>query len=194
VPGAVPPGPLEVELMAARDPLVRGEPFRTSFRDTWVTTAPPEEQDVRFTFIAPDGEVHRVTAAFDGDFRWSVDFTPDALDRWRWFYEHQLDGGFRSADGIFDVVPGDAAALARQLRALAARVRAEHPEPDKAGVILYGPEFWRLERAALAGQTPESWHGPEGRALFDLISDVRKSLAMREVKDEPRLRPGKKSF
>jgi hypothetical protein len=194
VPGGVPPGSIEVEVMAAHDPVVRGEPFRTSFRDTWVTTAPPETQDVVYTFIAPGGEVHRVPAAFEGDYTWSVDFRPDALGRWRWSYEHRLDDGFRSADGVFDVIPGDVAAVERQLHALAARVRTQYPEPDRASVAIYGPEFWQLERAALANQTPESWNGPEGRALFDLISEVRETMSLKEVKDEPRLRPGKMQY
>jgi hypothetical protein len=182
---------LSVRLSATRSAVARGQAFEGAFRDTWVTSAPPEEQQVTFTFVAPSGDVHRTQAQYQGDYTWKVSFPPDELGRWRYWYEHELDEGFRGAEGVFDCVPGDRAAIAQQLRDLAQRIRDRHYEDPELAVHRFGPEFWALERAALASLTPEEWAGAPGRELDALIVDVRNLMDVKEVPATQRLRPAK---
>jgi hypothetical protein len=173
-------GPLAVRVRAARNAVPRGAPFEATVRDTWVRSAPPEEQEVTWTFVSPTGEVHRTPAAYEGDSRWSVRFEPDELGRWRGFFEHRLATPYRSSDAVFDVVPGDCANVARQLRELPERIRTRYPDiaeqgHGKAPLFYFGPEFWHLERAAaLCGTSGE----PAARAaeLAEAIREVRRTL------------------
>lgn len=192
-PTAIDGSALAVRLVAARNPVVRGEAFHGSFRDTWVTTAPPEEQRVTWTFVAPGGQVQRVPATYAGDFTWEVRFEPGELGRWRCFFEHELDRPYHSPVEVFDVVPGGPEAVERQLRDLAARIRARYRDGDdrKQSVRRFGTEFWQLERAALANQTPASFRSPRWRATFERISEVRRSMSPDPVPDTPKLRAGK---
>jgi hypothetical protein len=182
---------LSVRLAATPDSVARGQAFEGAFRDTWTTSAAPEEQEVTFSFVAPSGDVHRTLAEYQGDFTWKVSFPPDELGRWRYWYEHQLDEGFRGADGVFDVVPGDRDAIVQQLRALAQAIRDRNYEDPTLAVHKFGPEFWALERAALASMTPEEWAGAPGRDMDALIVGVRNLMDQSEVPAKLRLRPAK---
>jgi hypothetical protein len=182
---------LSVRLSATHNAVARGQAFEGSFRDTWVTSAAPEEQEVQFTFVAPSGDVHRTLAQYQGDFTWKVSFPPDELGRWRYWYEHQLDEGFRGADGVFDVLPGDRAAIAQQLRDLAQAIRDRNYQDPRIAVHKFGPEFWALERAALASMTPEEWAGGPGQEMDKLIVSVRNLMDVKEVPAQQRMRPAK---
>lgn len=169
-------GTLAVRVRAARAPIARGDAFEASFRNTWVRTAKPEDQRVEWTFIAPSGDVYRQTARYAGDVTWSVHFEPPELGRWRGWYDHDLSEPYRSADAVFDVVPGDCANVARQLRELPARIEARYaPEKRKAAIVYFGSEFWQLERAASRCDAPDS-PGPGTRELREPIAAVRRAL------------------
>ncbi len=194
-------GPVRVRLVAARDPLPLGQPFRGEFRDTWLTSAPPEEQIVPWTFISPRGEHHVLEAHYVGDYRWEVEFQPTELGRWRYFYETSFTGPpgrehppHRSGDGFFDVVAGDRETVHNGLRSLLARVREAALPSRKEAVAEFGVPFWRLERAALQLETPESFRSEEGGTTFDLLTEVRKALTGRKVPDRPRPRPLNRDF
>lgn len=184
-----------VRVVAARDPVLLGQPFRSAIRDSWIRTAPPEEQRVPWTFVSPRGEVRVVESRYAGDYRWEVEFEPGELGRWRYFYETDFERPQRSADGFFDVVAGDRAHVQQELRALLARIRAASPASREEAVATFGVPFWRLERAAMRLETPESFRAAPGRETFALISEVRAALSLREqVPDEPRIRPMKRAF
>jgi hypothetical protein len=141
--------------------------------------------------VAPSGDVHRTRAEFQGDYTWKVSFQPEELGHWRYWYEHHLDEGFRGADGVFDVLPGDRDAISQQLRDLAQAIRERNYEDPRLAVHKFGPEFWALERAALASMTPEEWAGAPGRDMDALIVDVRNLMDQNEVPAKQRLRPAK---
>ncbi len=184
-----------VRVVAARDPVLLGQSFRSAFRDTWVRTAPPEEQRVPWTFVSPRGEVRVVESHYAGDYRWEVEFAPTELGRWRYFYETEFERPQRSADGFFDVVAGDRAHVQQELRALLARIHDGSPGSREEAVEAFGVPFWRLERAAMRLETPESFRAAPGRETFALISEVRAALSLRErVPDEPHIRPMKRDF
>ena len=184
----------EVRILAVRDPLELGAVFQTSLHDTWVRTAPPVEQQVGFEFRAPRGELIEVLGEYRGDYTWDVTFTPDEVGRWHYrFRESFLKRPYESEDGVFDVVVLERENARRQLRALAERLRAEEPASDKAP-SRWAASFWRLERAALQLETPESYASPSGRALFDLLTEVRTLLSHRRVPDAPRATPLKREW
>jgi len=193
-------GPVRIRLVAARDPVPLGQTFRTEFRNTWVRTAPPEEQRVPWTFVSPRGRQHVVEARYAGDYRWEVEFQPTELGRWLYFYETSFidEPGFanpyRSAEGFFDVVAGDRETVRSGLRSLLARVRDAAPPSMMEAVAEFGVPFWRLERAALQLETPESFRAEEGRETFDLLTEVRQVIGGRRVRDRLRARPMKRAF
>lgn len=183
---------LALRVLAARSPLVRGDVFRAGLRDTWVKSAPPEEQRVVWTFLAPGGARHPVEARYRGDFRWEVEFEPRELGRWGFYVEHRLDKPYRSPLGVFDLLPGDREDVVRQLRDLLERIRAADPDPRTEGVADFGQELWRLERAAMQNETPESFHSESGRALYDLLSEVRQALSEKKVPDVQKPKAGRR--
>jgi hypothetical protein len=182
----------ELRLVAAHDPLPYGETFRSGFRDTWVTSGPPEGQQVVWTFVSPTGIVSRADGDYLGSYTWQVEFQPAELGRWRYWFEHRLHRGFRSSEGRFDVVAGDRAHVERALRDLLARIRTEHPrvarEDRRRLVEEYGPTFWRLERAAMAQETPETFRARSGDPLLALITEIREAMTGSPVPEhiEPR--------
>jgi hypothetical protein len=185
---------LEVRVLAARDPLVLGQAFESGLRDTWMLTAPPEEQRVPFVFTSPQGERHEVLARYEGDFAWSVSFLPTELGRWRYAWKQDfLKHTFRSPKGVFDVVTGDRQNLERQLRALLERARAEGLPRDREYTEL-APAFWKLERAIFQLETPESLASEEGRVLRELVVEIREALSGREVPAEVRATPYEREY
>jgi len=176
----------ELRLLAARNPVVLGESFRSQIRDTWIATAPPEEQRVEWVFRSPSGESHRREARYAGDYRFEIAFEPDELGRWRYRYECDFDEPYRSPIGEFDVVAGDRENVSGQLRRLLERIRAANPNSEQEAVARFGRDFWRLERAALQRETPESFRSESGRELFALLTEVREALAQREVPEHPK--------
>jgi hypothetical protein len=199
-PAPVSGAPVRVRLVAAHDPLALGQPFQSGFRDTWVTTGAPETQHVYWTFVSPRGEQHRVQARYAGDYRWEVEFQPTELGRWLYFYETTFTGepGFvephRGAEGFFDVVAGDRETVHAGLRSLLAGIREAGPASNGEILWEFGVPFWRLERAALRLETPESFRSKEGRETFALLTEVRQALAGRRVPDRPRIKPLKRDY
>ena len=193
--------PIRVRLVAARDPLPLGQPFRGEFRDTWLTSAPPEEQRVPWTFVSPRGEHHVLEASYAGDYRWEMEFQPTELGRWLYFYETSFTGPpghehppHRSADGFFDVVARDREIVHGALRSLLARVREAAPASKREAVAEFGVPFWRLERAALQLETPESFRSEEGRETFGLLTEIRSALTGRKERDRLEPRPLDRDF
>ncbi len=193
-PVAVSGAPVRVRLVAARDPLPLGQVFRSELRNTWLTTGPAEEQHVPWTFVSPRGEHHVVDARYAGDYRWEVEFQPTELGRWLYFYETDFVHPYRSAEGFFDVVAGDRETARGGLRVLLAQIRETGPLPKSEAVAKFGVPFWRLERAALRLETPESFRSEEGRETFALLTEVREALTGRRVGDRSRMKPMKRNF
>jgi len=186
--------PVRVRLVAAYDPVPLGQPFRTELRDTWVTTAPVEAQRVPWTFVSPRGEHHLVEARYAGNYRWEVEFQPTELGRWLYFYEANFEHPYRSAEGFFDVVAGDRETVRRELRSLRARIQQAAPASKPEAIAEFGVPFWRLERAALRLETPESFRSEEGRETFALLTEVRQAMVKHRVHDRRRMEPIKRDF
>ena len=188
-------GWLQVRVRAARHPVVLGGAFGTQLRDTWVRTAPPEEQEVAWRFTSPQGEEHEVLARYEGDYTWRVAFEPRELGRWRYRWKQRFLGHpYRSAEGVFDVVPGDLDDVEAQLRALLERAREEGAPPEGVEFTALSPVFWKLERALYQLATPEEMASPRGRALYDLLTQVRAALSGRPVPDEAPLEAMDREF
>ena len=188
----------ELRLLAATQPVQLGDDFETSLRDTWVRTGPPEQQVVTFELVAPRGERFLVPAEFRGDYTWALSFQPDELGRWRYrFRQDFLKKPYESSEGFFDVVLLERERALEQLAALADRLRVDNARSGASRDRELSPlatVFWRLERAALALETPESFASPQGRELFDRITEVRELLSGREVPDESSFSPLEREF
>ncbi len=185
----------QVRVIAGRDPLELGGAFESSLRDTWVRTAPPEEQEVRFRFESPRGRRFEVPGTYQGDYTWSVSFVPDEVGRWRYGFEEDfLKKHYTSAEAFFDVVVLDRENAREQLRALADRLRAEPEAVGEVPIPELAPSFWRLERAALRLETPESLASESGRELMERLTEVRELLGGREVPERLKLSPMKRDF
>ncbi len=184
----------EVRVLAARDPLELGQPFETVVRDTWVRTAPPDTQEVPFLFTAPSGERFEVPAIYRGEYTWAVSFTPEEIGRWRYrFRQSFLKRPYHSEEGVFDVVLLDRENALRQLRAYAERLGEDgHVQDDQPSPVTEG--FWRLERAALRLETPESFASPSGRELFAALSEIREILSGRRVPPKMKTSPMKRDW
>ena len=186
---------LEVRALAAHDPLALGDAFETALRDTWVRTAPPEEQDVVFTFVSPDGEESEVRATYEGDYTWRVSFTPDALGRWRYRFRSQFEKFEKDSPyGVFDVLPGDILHVEAAMRTLLARIHTEYPELDDTQVQPLAPRFWQLERALYQVATPAEIQSPKGREIYGVMTQIRAALSGRRVPEHAKPSPMRREF
>ena len=68
------------------------------------------------------------------------------------------------------------------------------PTSKREAVVRFGTPFWRLERAALRLETPESFRSQEGRETFALLTEVRQALIGRAVRDRRQMKPIKREF
>ncbi len=156
---------LDLRISAARDRIFLGEMFSAEMRETWVATAPPEEQSVLWTFIAPSGSEHAVEAAYEGDFRWRVSFVPDEIGPWRYHWMHRfVPDGLKSPVGRFDVVAGSLEAVTDRLSMLATAVDSAARGDDPAVIEELRERFYR-GRASQSLEAPSPLHCRRGRSL-----------------------------
>ncbi len=185
----------QLRVMASTDPIVLGDAFETTLRDTWILTAPPEEQYVRWAFQSPSGRQNRIRAEYRGEYTWSVRFTPDEIGRWRYEWTQDFaEGRFHSSDGVFDVVRGDDERVRAQLAELRDRILAADFAEEVDRVDAFGLAFARLERAAMRTQTPESYASKSGRRLRDLVGEVRAALAGKPPPDVIPFKPQSRTW
>jgi hypothetical protein len=173
---------VQVRLLAARNPIPLGERFESELYDSWIRTAPPEEQHVVWTFLSPTGSTYSMDARYEGDYRWRLEFEPQELGRWRYFWTQQFTRKrYRSADGVFDVVVVGRENARRQLRLLRERIETSGIESSPDRIDRFGVTFARLERAALQLETPETFQSESGQELLALLAAVREALGGRPV-------------
>ncbi|MBU2689438.1 MAG: DUF5060 domain-containing protein [Candidatus Eisenbacteria bacterium] len=169
-----PSSPEVLRLTAAVDPVPLGTGFRSELRDTWILTAPPEEQEVLWTFVSPQGEKHRIKAEYQGDHCWMVEFLPDELGPWSYHWTQQFaEVPYLSEEGRFDVIAGDSAGIRAALERLAHEIAGLELESDAVKRDEYMIRFMRLERAALQMETAGSFRGESGRSLLEILNSVR---------------------
>lgn len=174
----------EYHLLAAENVVALGGTFRSSIRDTWVISGPPETQVVDWMFIAPSGRRVAARADYVGDFRWMVELKPDEIGRWRYFWTHRFGWEpTRGTGGSIDVVAMTMVECIRFLEGLAAEIQsAGDGEPgDRAAWM---SRFLRLERAAIALLEPAAWRGSEGEAVREAVKGVRAALWGRPMPEE----------
>jgi len=185
---------IELRALAALHPVALGKPFETTLRDTWIRTAPPEDQELRFTLVSPSGKKFEDIAVYEGDYRFSFSFLPEELGRWRYRFAHEFEFPYESAEGIFDVVATERTGILAALEALSALLDREGVVLDEQRIPVHAPRFWHLERALLALETPESFVSPEGRTRFAKLTQLREVLGDRPVPAQPPRRPMKRDF
>lgn len=180
----------QFRILAARDPHELGQPFRTTYRDTWVTAGTVASRHVDFELTSPSGRIHKVEAAFVDDFTWALEFVPMEIGRWRYrMTEDLLKRPFEGPERAFDVVLTDRAAGAAGLRAMLEALKDQPAKKEDEDIPARAPEFWRLERAILRLETPESWASPEGRERYNLLTEIRILLGGRKVPAKLKLGP-----
>ena len=194
---------VQVRVIASSDPVALGEMFTAELRDTWIRSAPPEEQEVRWRFVSPTGFLHEVRAEYQGDYRWLVLFEPNELGIWRYRWSHQFTQvPVESAEGRFDVVIGEREALKHQLEILLrevvefsggrslqerlmtrlTRLKRVVFRHDDAGVSHWQlrerlrARFARLERGVLQLENAESFARFPGSEIHQLMKEIRKGL------------------
>lgn len=175
---------IEPRVIAAVDPVWLGEPFTAELRDAWIRTAPPEEQRVPWVFVAPSGARYEVEADYVGEWRWRVEFVPPELGPWRYAWAQRfVEEPFQSAVGEFDVLAREREAVLVALDRLAGRIVEDGDEPDEQARRAFMIQLARLERAALAFETPETYR--QGTELGERINAVRAALGEEPPDPQP---------
>ncbi len=168
---------LEVRVLAAADPVSLGLLFTASMRNTWITTGPPAQQQVRWTFVSPSQREHHLTAKYMADFTWTIEYQPDEIGRWQFRWNHHFnDKPFESTVGYFDVVAGTRANIIDQLKRLLADIQSSQALVAVSLTKQFTVRFARLERAAIHCETPESFRTKSGRNLRNLLDEIREAL------------------
>jgi hypothetical protein len=174
----------QLRVLAARRPIVLGEPFSSRFRDNWVVSAPPEDQRLRWTFTSPSGIVHPVDAAYEGEFVWQVTFVPDEIGRWRTGWHHEFAGPIEvGPPDSFDVIASSPERVGLAVRALTEQARDRSPVGDSLEQAL--ERLARLERAGMQGLSPEEYRSEPGHRLRDALDRARGQLSGRPLPSDP---------
>jgi len=166
-----------LQVTAAHEPVLLGSAFEAELSETWVVAVPPEQQMVAWVFISPTGKKHKIPAAYQGRFRWRVQFHPDEIGRWRFYWRHTLDQRLNTGPlQFFDVVADDLSTLRVGLKSLAQTLSdAETLSEKEKSLVL--TRFLRLQRAAVncSGTVNGSGTHASGTVLSpDLQEDVRR--------------------
>jgi hypothetical protein len=181
---------LQLRVLAAQDPLVLGEEFEASLRDTWVITGPPEDQEVPWIFLSPTGRRHDIPAQYAGSHEWRVRFVPDELGPWRYYWTQTfIPEPYQSAVGEFDVIGGSLENVQLQLKEFDRRIRGltrRQLQGQKQSLMM---QFARLERAAMRHMTPEDFASTTGEALRQALNSVRQTLSEGPVPQPGRWEP-----
>ena len=187
---------VELRILAVRNPVVLGNSFTSEVHDTWVRTKPPEQQRVTWTFISPSGLRQNLDATYLGDYRWKMAFEPTELGRWSYVWTQQFvpNKHYRSPEGVFDVIVKDQDNLGQQLEALLERIRTSDLESSKERIAEFGEAFYRLERAAMQFQDPDSFRSEAGQELLAVLKQLREVLSGGPVPDVPKPAALKRTF
>lgn len=181
----------QARVVAAPDPVRLGEAFTAEHSDTWIRTAPPEDQLIRWVFTSPTGVEHHVLASYSGENLWSVSFTPDELGPWSFTWHHDFtDRGWDSALGSFDLLPGELPALLEAVDRLIEERHAADPE-DRGALTRHMVLLMRLERALVYSLTPEEHRSEAGRELRRRLDRLRAAVYGKEVPEEIPMVPDK---
>ncbi len=168
---------LEFKITSAMDPVVLGNEFRAISKDTWIENGPPEKQNVEWNFLSPSGILHKVHATYIGKYEWEVNFHPDELGRWRYYWTHRFNPNpYKSALGSFDVIIRNQEGIKKQLQLLGEKMRRANLKTYYERIKTFGPSFNRLERGALSFETPESFASESGDDLRNRLDEVRELI------------------
>jgi hypothetical protein len=179
-------GSQRLRVIAARRPLPLGHRFTARLTDTWVTTGPPEDQLVEWTFVSPCGNTYSVMARYAGGFRWEVEFDPDEIGPWRYRWTQSLHGpGVSGPATCIDVIGLDIATVHASLDRFAERARSGDDRASKRGRRRQLQALLRLERSAVALLTPTEWRSEAGEDTRRKINAAKAALWGREVPEQP---------
>jgi hypothetical protein len=168
---------LELRLLAARNPVYLGADFRTGLEDTWVTSGPPENQVVEWSFVSPSGMIHRRTSTYTGGYRWDVSVRANEIGSWRYYWTHELSGRpVRGPVGRFDVVADDLGEVHAQMEELVRDIEIEGASTGPAILRSWEQRLMSLERAAVALTPSETWRQDGGQSIRDAVGRVRSAL------------------
>ena len=179
---------VEVQVLAVTDPISQGNTFVANLRDTWITSAPPDEQQVLWTFISPYGDVHEVMATYVKDYTWQVHFQPKEIGRWRYSWSQQFTSTPYQSDVVqFDVIAGDQANIARQIKMLHHAIQNVNRSAGPKNHKEFQLAFLKLERAVMQQQTPDSFITTEGTRLKEMLNSVRAELMKKKGPPQSRM-------
>jgi len=183
---------VDIRVNAHVNPVFIGQHFSANIKDTWVKTAPPEEQVVTWTFFSPSNKKYKVLAEYSGDYRWEIKFKPDELGRWQYFWtQHFIEAPYKSPIGVFDVIPGNRDNALQALKLLIEKIQSSNLSKGPARMYEFGPAFYRLQRALLNYETPDSYtlnkSSKDERLLKELFDKAREALSG-EKPSEPRFK------
>lgn len=165
---------IEFKIISVIDPIILGHDFKAQIRDTWIETGPPEDQKVEWIFLAPTGKVRRREANYLGKYIWEVNFQPDEIGRWDYYWKHSFSARpYSSSKGSFDVIIQDQSHIKRELQILSEKIKSVHLKTHYERAKTFGVTFMKLQRAALQLETPQSFTTRSGRELRETLDDVR---------------------
>lgn len=168
---------MEFKLHAVTNPVVLGQAFISSIRDTWIVSKPPEEQSVEWEFVSPSGKKVKQLAKYMDDFEWTIEFIPNELGRWSYSWNTSFTKKpYISEQGYFDAVIGDDKNIREQLRLLKERIAVAGLKTHYERMKEFEIEFSRLERAFMQSQTPEIFGSVRGEAVLRELDEVRELL------------------
>jgi hypothetical protein len=168
-------GQIEVRILAARNPIVLGQPYSARFRDTWVVSAPAEDQRLEWDVTSPTGDARRIEAIYEGAFTWKLSFLPDEIGRWKARWRHRFGGAEElGPDEVFDVIGPDLQVVLEGLHALRENAEGAASSPDDLERAL--GRLLHLERAGMRALAPETFRAAAGRELRTALDRTREAL------------------
>lgn len=121
---------LQARVSQLKNTVILESKFENSFRNTWVTTEKPEQQEVLWSFISPEGFLEKVKATYQGNYTWEVEYLPNMIGRWHYYWTNKfINELYTSEIGVFDVTPGDKNNIMQQLERLYTEIM--DPQTDR---------------------------------------------------------------
>lgn len=83
---------IDLRVIAAKSPIFEGDTFSTEYRDTWIYHFDLADKLFKWVFISPSGVKHVLNAEKGEDFYWKINFKPDEIGRWHYYWTHIFYG------------------------------------------------------------------------------------------------------
>lgn len=166
------------ELISGFNPTALNKHFQATIHDTWITSNPPDQQQVFWHFRSPSGNIQTVKSEYKGDYDWKVNFLFDEPGLWHyWWTAEFTDKPYTSNSTKITVYVESIVDVITMLEKLKHEI-IQAGITDKDTLHFRSTrKFNALERSLMSMLTPEQYQSPDFKSSRILLNSIRELMS-----------------